>query len=96
MEEDLQNLRSQIDEIDSELITLLAKRFKVTEQVGILKRENGSPAQDPAREAAQFEKLTNLANHAGLDPEAALAIWRTMIDQVIKRHKQLREEASDE
>lgn len=95
MEEELQNLRKQIDEIDSELITLLAKRFTVTERVGILKRENHSHAQDPAREATQFEKLTVLAAQAGLDPTAALAIWRTIIDQVITRHIQIREEVGN-
>jgi chorismate mutase len=96
MEDQLQTLRTQIDSIDADLITLFAERFKATEQVGLLKSKNGLPAQDLAREAAQFEKIKTLANSAELDPKAARAIWRTIIDEVIKRHTQIRESTTNE
>ncbi len=96
MEDQLQTLRTQIDAIDADLIKLLSERFKITEQVGILKSRSELTAQDPAREALLFKKLEALANDAGLDPNAAQAIWRTIIDEVIKRHTQIRESAKNE
>ena len=92
MSNDLEELRTKIDAIDIQLVELLAQRFQVTEQVGILKSKSGTPPQDLEREAKQFEKLTVLAMQAGVDPEAIQAIWRTIIDEVIKRHQQIQAE----
>ncbi|GFZ75973.1 hypothetical protein GCM10008018_21670 [Paenibacillus marchantiophytorum] len=36
----LDELRKNIDEIDQKIITLLAQRFKYTEEVGIYKSKN--------------------------------------------------------
>ena len=45
-------LRGSIDNLDAALVYLLAERFKITQQVGLLKAANGLPPADPAREAA--------------------------------------------
>lgn len=74
---------------------LLAKRFAVTEQVGIAKRDSNAPAQDVNREAAQFEKLKNLAKKAELDEAVVQPIWRAIIDQVIARHTVLRNASNE-
>ncbi|QDP00534.1 bifunctional chorismate mutase/prephenate dehydrogenase [Thalassotalea sp. PS06] len=54
---DLSALREQIDEIDHQLLSLLAKRRKVTSQVGALKSKAGVAIFDPVREKALLASL---------------------------------------
>ncbi|RAP76039.1 chorismate mutase [Paenibacillus montanisoli] len=88
----LDHLRQQIDEIDHELVALLAKRFQITEEVGKYKAAHCLQAQDPGREALQFKKIEELAKLSGLHAGNAAAIFRCIMDQVIARHEELRSE----
>ena len=54
---ELLRLRDSIDNIDAALIHLLAERFKCTQAVGEYKAAHDLPPADPAREAAQIERL---------------------------------------
>ena len=47
---DLQELRSQIDEIDDELVALFGKRMDVAAQIADYKKEHNLPIYHPARE----------------------------------------------
>jgi chorismate mutase len=46
----LEKLRTEINSLDKELVSVLAKRFAVTEKVGKYKAKNNLPAKDPKRE----------------------------------------------
>ncbi|WP_297574687.1 chorismate mutase [uncultured Deefgea sp.] len=81
-------LREQIDALDQQLFVLLAERFKVTAQVGVLKKQCQLPAQDVARETAQLQKIQRLASETGLDPDWALRLQRLILDQVVMQHQQ--------
>lgn len=76
-QQQLLTLRTEIDEVDQELVELLAKRRKITTKVGKLKSEVGMPIYVPERE----EKLINLrrkqAEKAGLSPD--------LIEDVLRR-----------
>lgn len=87
---DLSQLRQKIDTIDKAMIELLSERFQLTEQVGILKAMEKMPAQDAAREKLMMAKIAELAKEGGLRPDAAMSIYRCIIDQVISRHHELR------
>lgn len=84
---ELRELRESIDNIDAALVHLLAERFKFTRKVGGLKAEHGLPAADPAREAAQIERLQGLAERARLDPEFAKKFLNFIIQEVIRHHE---------
>ncbi|MBQ9939451.1 MAG: chorismate mutase [Oscillospiraceae bacterium] len=58
--------RKEIDEIDQQLVELLVKRMKVSENIGRYKEENNLPVFDAQRER---EKLNTLAALAGEDYE---------------------------
>ena len=73
---------------------MLAERFKVTQQVGEYKAKNQLPPADPNREKEQIERLRQLANDAKLDPEFSEKFLRFIIDEVIRHHEQIRENAS--
>lgn len=86
-DEQLQRFRSSIDNIDAALILLLAERFKITEDVGEYKAQQGLPPADPEREEQQIARLRQLASSANLDPGFSEAFLRLVIDEVIRRHE---------
>jgi len=50
MADDLDDLREQINRIDSELVCLLRRRMELSSRIGRLKSETGMPVVDEARE----------------------------------------------
>ena len=84
---ELSRLRDSIDNLDAALVSLLAERFKCTQQVGRLKAEHGMPAVDSDREAVQIRRLRSLAEEARLDPEFAEKFLNFIIDEVVRNHR---------
>ncbi|MBM4792562.1 chorismate mutase [Streptomyces sioyaensis] len=85
--ERLRYLRGSIDNLDAALVHLLAERFKCTQQVGELKARHHLPPADPAREAAQIERLRRLAEDAKLDPAFAEKFLNFIIGEVVRHHR---------
>ena len=84
---ELQRLRDSIDNMDAALVHLLAERFKITQQVGVLKAVHGLPPADPAREAQQIARLRALAEEAKLDPEFAEKFLTFVVAEVVRHHE---------
>jgi monofunctional chorismate mutase len=53
----LDEWRSEIDEIDGEIVALLERRAKVSHKIGALKAHAGLPIADPEREANIIRRL---------------------------------------
>lgn len=83
----LKEHRASIDRLDAILVYTLGERFKHTQAVGELKATHDLPPSDPVREAAQIERLEDLANRADLDPEFAKKFLNFIIAEVIQHHK---------
>ena len=79
--------RESIDRLDAILVYTLGERFKHTQAVGKLKAEHALPPSDPAREAAQIERLERLSREADLDPELAKKFLAFIIREVIRHHE---------
>ena len=71
-------LRVQIDTIDQQLLALLNQRARVAEQVGELKRQEGSPFFRPDRVAQVIEKIQT-ANPGPLLNQHVASIWREIM-----------------
>ena len=84
----LRDHRASIDRLDAILVYTLGERFKHTQAVGRLKAEHALPPSDPAREAVQIARLTDLADRADLDPEFAKKFLNFIIQEVIHHHEQ--------
>ena len=69
---DLKSLRSEIDEIDSELIRLFTKRMEICKRVALYKKENGLPVLDSSREVELLAKVSTLAGEEMKGPTALL------------------------
>lgn len=57
---ELEIIRSQINQLDQELVTLLEKRMELVEQVTAYKRATGKPVLDRSRETSVLERVGNL------------------------------------
>jgi len=85
----LAKYRQSIDNIDAALVHVLAKRFRCTKEVGVLKAKYNLPPADPAREEFQIERLRRLAKDANLDPDFAEKFLNFVIKEVIRHHEQI-------
>ncbi|MCV2885574.1 bifunctional chorismate mutase/prephenate dehydrogenase [Aestuariibacter sp. AA17] len=65
---DLATLRNHIDDIDSQLVELLARRASVTQKVGELKSKTGMPIYAPDREADLIRRRRAQAEEKGVPP----------------------------
>ncbi len=95
MQTELEELRNELDDINTRLILLLAERFKVTQKVGEYKRDNNLPAYDPTREAAIADRVEQIAKDSGLDPETAKRIMQFITAEVVMKHQALQDKASE-
>lgn len=75
---DLAVLRVKIDKIDQDLLALLNHRAEVAEQVGDIKRREGSPFFRPDRVAQVIEKIQQ-SNPGPLKNQHVAAVWREIM-----------------
>ncbi|MBS0445463.1 MAG: prephenate dehydratase [Proteobacteria bacterium] len=75
---DLQALRTQIDSLDRELLALLNRRAGLAQQVGEIKKKEGSVAFRPEREAQVIAGLKQ-ANPGPLQSDSVAPIWREIM-----------------
>ena len=78
MTANLNDLRVQIDTIDRALLDLLNRRAHVAEQVGAVKRAEGSPFFRPDRVAKVIEQIQQ-ANKGPLKSAHVAAVWREIM-----------------
>ena len=72
---ELARVRDEIEQIDREIIGLLARRLSLGKRTGALKRAAGLPILDPTREAAVIRRVTGAARDAGLPPEQVREVF---------------------
>jgi len=75
----LDKLRNQIDEVDQQLIDLLAKRLALVHQVGKIKAEHGLPIYAPEREADMLKQRRAEAIKKGVPGDLIENILRRII-----------------
>lgn len=73
---ELKRLRGEIDRVDTELVTLLNERLQLVDAIGALKRGQGLPVRDEAREA---ELLARIRAQAGENAAAAEAVYQMIL-----------------
>lgn len=78
-EQALAPLRQQIDALDSELVQLLAKRAKVTAEVGRIKQQFGLPVYMPEREQALLKARRQQAEASQVSPELVEDVLRRIM-----------------
>jgi isochorismate pyruvate lyase len=81
--ETLDEVRSNIDLIDKEIITLIAQRSEFVKQAAKFKKDEDD-VKAPARVEKVIEKVRAESVANNLNPNITEAVYRTMIDKFIK------------
>jgi chorismate mutase len=71
----LQRCRQEIESLDRELVALLARRVRVSREIGSAKKAAGLPTLDPAREAEVIRRAAGMAREAGINDEKVRDIF---------------------
>jgi chorismate mutase len=87
---ELLQLRESIDQIDDELLELLARRFEITAQVGQLKAAYRLESVDSVRELEKLQRLHSLAVQHGLNTDFVRSLFQHIFDEVVKNHRSCR------
>ncbi|MBL6746287.1 MAG: chorismate mutase [Pseudomonadales bacterium] len=87
---ELLSVREKIDAIDERLLDLLAERFQLTHQVGLLKANQQLSALDATREAEKLARLADLSSDRDLNPELIQELFRRIMQQVVQNHERLK------
>ena len=80
---DMATLRAHIDELDDQIVALLAQRHALIAQAARIKKRIGLPARIDDRVE---EVITNAGHHAtarGLDRALIEGIWRQLVEAAI-------------
>ena len=76
---DLSEARDVIDELDEELLELLARRVEVARRAARAKASVGRPVRDPAREAELLAEREARAEELGLDGGSVAEVFRAIL-----------------
>jgi len=77
---DLDALRSAIDAVDSEILSLVARRIGLVLRIADYKRSRDIPVYDPTRERAVIDRLIGVAPE-NLDAQLIRRIFERIIDE---------------
>jgi chorismate mutase/prephenate dehydrogenase len=75
----LAKLREQLDQVDRQVLELLAKRMQIVTAVATYKRAENIEIRDPNREKQLLRARRELALELGLEPESIESIYRQIL-----------------
>ena len=84
---ELQVLRAEIQDIDSEILDLIARRAEVANEIGLVKDREGMPVRDRAREKRVIEFLSKKARALGLPDAMAGDLAGMLISDSVRVQK---------
>jgi chorismate mutase len=87
--EDLADCRSAIEDVDRQIVQLLAARVALGQRTAELKAAAGLPLLDPRREAEVIRRVTALGREEGMPSEAI----REIFWQIVGMCRRAQEEA---
>jgi isochorismate pyruvate lyase len=78
----MSEVRSAIDTLDDELVTLLARRFAYMRAAARIK-PNREAIRDEARKAQVIANVTACAKTQGIPPELIASLWEQLVEGCI-------------
>ena len=95
VERDLANLRSEIDDIDSELLQLLARRMEVSSQIGEYKKRNNVTVVQMDRWKKILEEHIATGSDLGLSPQLINEVFEAIHQASIEQQSHIMEKGED-
>ena len=87
----LEQLRQHMDSIDAEIIDLLARRMELSEQMGLLKKEQNMTVYNPDRWRDIVDTRSTQARRLQLSPEFIVALYEKIHHESIQKQLQVLE-----
>jgi len=76
----IDDLRIEIDRLDSELLKIFNQRAQLALKIGEIKKTTGLPVFDPDREKRIFQRMKS-ENPGPLDDQAIVRLFERVIDE---------------
>ena len=95
-EDELARLRRGIGALDADLIRVLANRFALVDRLAEIKREQGIPIEDAARERTLCRLYESICAREGFDPESAKRIFHAIFAESKERQRAARRASGQE
>ena len=83
--ENLKELRNQIDNIDEGLLELLAKRMRISREIGIYKKEHNMPILQTPRYGEILENRTKMGSSMDLSPDFVKKILSEIHEESVRQ-----------
>ena len=87
--EGIHELRSQIDELDNQLMNLLAKRMRVCREIGQYKKEHNMTVLQPVRYGEILEKRGVQGVLCGMDTEFVKKIFENVHEESVRQQMEI-------
>ncbi|MFP3950674.1 MAG: chorismate mutase [Candidatus Bathyarchaeia archaeon] len=78
-EEEIEELREDINHINQEIIGALARRVEAAKKIGSVKDRHGYPVVDKSREEKVYKQVKRVGAEHGLDEQSIERIFREII-----------------
>ncbi len=76
---EISDWRTQIDELDEEIVRLISKRAEAARAIGLVKKSSGLPIYEPKREQEVFDHVRAI-NPGPLADAEILHVYERIID----------------
>lgn len=83
--ENITALRKQIDEIDNSIIEMLAKRMRISREIGQYKKEHGMTILQTARYTEILDRRAAQGFHMGIAPECIQKIFEAIHEESVNQ-----------
>lgn len=83
----VETLREKIDQIDNEMLTLLAERFSLVGEIGRYKKKHNIPVINKDREKRKIEALVIKAKTEGISRNFIENVWQAIFAESYRLEK---------
>lgn len=87
--EGIRQLRNQIDDIDNDIMDMLAKRMRVCREIGTYKKEHNMTVLQPSRYSEILEKRGAQASLCGMAPEFAARVFELIHEESVRQQLEI-------
>lgn len=93
--EKLAEIRKKIDEIDNNILKLIAERNSLAKDIANIKNQLGIPINDPEREKYIYDRIRKLCKEHNVDENIGVKIFQILIEHNKALQKQYIEETQN-
>lgn len=86
----ISRVRRHIDQIDRQIVRLLARRQTLTQEIGRVKHDRGLPVHIPGREAELLDLIRDEAAHLGVDTAHVEALFELVLAESRRLQHEMR------